>query len=128
MANYTLQLKRNEAAYSSKSIALTNLKNALGGSNAAKGEPMIAIYTENGVEKVILGIVSSNGKYTIFEGGVIGSDGNITVPESIQDAIESECWLVYEAFSTPMTPAKVIEAFNEANAEADESTSQDPQP
>lgn len=89
MATYTLQLKRNSSALQSKSAAITALKTALGGTDAKAGEPMIAIYTENGVEKVLLGIVSSSGKYTLFEGASLSSDGgSIEIPEEVKDAID----------------------------------------
>lgn len=84
---FTLQLKRNSNAYTSKATALAGLKSALSASTAKVAEPMVAIYTENDVEKVLLGIVSSTGKYTIFEGANVKEDGSIEVPDVVQKAI-----------------------------------------
>lgn len=71
MANKVLKLKRS-VLKSSYDEALSALKGALAA--GADGEPIVARYTEDGEEHVILGIVSTKDKYEIFDNKAMGDD------------------------------------------------------
>lgn len=85
MADKKLQLKRNQTNFSSKETALNSLKTQLTSANA--GEPVLAIYSADEKEYILLGIKGNNG-YQIFEGATLNADGKVEVPESVQDAID----------------------------------------
>ena len=78
MANKVLQLKRS-IVKNTYAEALTALKAALAAGK--DGEPIIARYKDGEDEHVILGIVSSNGKYEIWDNAA----GN----EALKNAIEA---------------------------------------
>lgn len=76
---YTLQLKRNLDAQN-RNGAITQIKNYLGSSAAAEGEPVIATYPDGDTDKVVFGIKGING-YTIFD--------SEAVPSDVQDALDA---------------------------------------
>lgn len=86
MANKKLQLKRNETIFTSKEDAVKGLVSQL--VSASAGEPIIAIYTAETKEYVLLGIKGTSG-YQIFEGAGVGADDKIEIPKTIQDAIDA---------------------------------------
>lgn len=86
--NFTLQLKRNNTVYGTKADALSGLKSFLTGDNAKVGEPAIAVYGSTN-KAILFGIKGlEKGEYQIFEGATVGIDGNIEIPEAVQEAIQ----------------------------------------
>lgn len=82
-----LQLLRNGVIFDTKKLALTGLDTQL--KKLSVGEPAIASYTDGGKVSILLGISYGDGKnYQIFEGAKIGEDGNLEIPQEVQDAID----------------------------------------
>lgn len=83
-----LQLLRNQNIFDTKALALTGLDTQL--KTLAVGEPAISSYTDGDEVSILLGISYGDGKnYQIFEGAKIGEDGNLEIPQEVQDAIDN---------------------------------------
>lgn len=85
-----LQLARNANICKSRVEALSMLKSRFNDTETGflKGEPALAIYSEEGVEKVILAIKGIS-RGVIFEGVEVNADGTLKNPEYVEAILET---------------------------------------
>ena len=102
-----LQLLRNQTIFGTKALALTGLSAKLAQMSA--GEPAIASYTDGDKKSILLGIALDADNYQIFEGAKIGEDGNLEIPQEVQDAIKEAVNGVIGGASTAYNTLKKIE-------------------
>lgn len=102
-----LQLLRNQTIFDTKALALTGLSAQLAKMSA--GEPAIASYTDGDKKSILLGIALDADNYQIFEGAKIGDDGNLEIPQEVQDAIKEAVSGVIGGASTEYNTLKKIE-------------------
>lgn len=107
-----LQLLRNATIFGTKALALTGLSAKLAQMSAS--EPAIASYTDGDKKSILLGIALDGDNYQIFEGAKIGEDGNLEIPQEVQDAIKEAVNGVIGGASTEYNTLKKIEDLMKA--------------
>ncbi len=86
MTTGILQLLRNKTIFESKSLAINGIVSKL--KELPSGSPIIASYNNNGKVMALLGISLGDNNVQIFEGNVLGDDGNLEIQENVKTAID----------------------------------------
>lgn len=117
MANKVLQILRNDVFYNSREEARTKLSSKL--ATLQDGEPAIAIYIDDGANKLLFGISAGNGQYTIFDPNAVPSDVQALIDAIVGEGTPDAAYDTLVEISSALTIINGVETVEGSIAKAE---------